>query len=313
MGAGVRDLKDINIISVPTIHKRIKDGDEEIIRLLETSPVLVVDECHHISAKTFEDCLQVSKAYYRFGLSATPLLRDDVSNMMVRGLLGDVVATVSNQELIDSGVSAEPTVYLLPVYVPDFCVRSKRGAPYETIYDEAIVFNNYRNEAIAKSAKHFLDKGKSVFTIVWRIDHGREVEKWMKQYGIECEFISGEGSTNQRNQQVLNSFKEKKLKCVISSSISDEGLDLPAMDVLIIGPGDKSSLKAIQRVGRGLRKKVGVPNVVTIVDFVDFTHRHLLNHARNRCSVYIKEGFKIYEVNLDWTQIEKRIGDELTR
>jgi superfamily II DNA or RNA helicase len=228
--------------------------------------------------------------------------------MLVRGLLGDAVTTVSNQELINAGISAEPTVYLLPVYVPDFCSKGKKGAPYEVVYDQAIVFNNYRNELIAKSAKHFLDKGKSVFTIVWRIDHGHEVERWMRQYGIECEFISGEGSTAQRNQQVLKSFKEKKLKCVISSLISDEGLDIPAMDILIIAPGDRSPLKVIQRVGRGLRKKVGVPNVVTIVDFVDFTHRHLLNHARDRCTVYVKEKIKIYEVlTPDWTQIEKRI------
>jgi len=310
LGAGVRDLKDINIISVPTLHKRLADEDEEIVKLVKETPVVIIDECHRSSARTFEECLKLSGAYYRFGLSATPFHRDDVSNLLVRGLLGDTVTAVSNTEMIEWGFSAKPTVYLIPVYVPDFTVRGKKGAPYETIYDEAIVFNNYRNEAVAKSAKHFLDKGKSVFVMVWRIDHGTEIERWMHQYGIETTFISGQ-TPAKHNTQILKQFKQKEIKCVISSSISDEGIDVPAMDVLIICPGDKSPLKTIQRVGRSLRKKVDVPNVVTVIDFVDFTHRHLLNHARERCSVYVKEKFKIYEVTTpDWDKIEEKSSGE---
>lgn len=305
-----RDLRDINIMTVPTLHKRLKAEDPEIIKLLKETPVVIIDECHRASAKTFELCLKASGAFFRFGLSATPFLRDDISNMSVRGLLGDTVSAVSNDEMIKWGFSAEPTVYLLPVYVPDFTSKGKKGTPYEQVYDEAIILNNYRNELVAKSAKHFLDKNKSVFIIVWRVspptDHGGEIGKFLKQYGIEYEYISGKTNA-EWNDRVLKDFKDKKLKCVISSSISDEGLDIPAMDVLIVTPGDKSVLKAIQRVGRSLRKKVDVPNVVTIVDFVDFTHRHLLGHSRERCSVYVREKFKIYEVlTPDWEKIEER-------
>jgi superfamily II DNA or RNA helicase len=146
------------------------------------------------------------------------------------------------------------------------------------------------------SAKRFVELGKSVFIIVFRIKHGQILTEMLRQAGVKAEFISGEGSTPERNHQVLKLFAEKKIPCVISTSISDEGLDVPAMDTLIIGVGDESALKTIQRVGRGLRKKKQGENVVTVVDFIDTNNPYLEKHSYSRLNVYSGMGMKIYEV-----------------
>jgi len=300
VGRGEVQLEDVNILSVASVAKKLEDP--LIKDILKNFPVVFSDECHHISALTWAKCLKESGAYYRYGLSATPLLRDDISNMTVRGLLGEEIASVTNEELMDLGISATPSVYLFEINFPTF----PRHYPYDKVYEESIVFGEKRNGLIVSSAKRFVDQHKSVFIIVFRIQHGQFLTEMLQKAGVEAEFISGEGSTPERNHQVLKMFAEKKIHCVVSTSISDEGLDIPAMDVLIIGVGDKSALKAVQRVGRGLRKKKQGENIVTVIDFVDVNNSHLQKHSQSRLTVYVNLGMKIYEVrNHNWDNVVK--------
>jgi superfamily II DNA or RNA helicase len=294
LGSGERDLKRVNIMSIATLRRKLKDP--EIEQLLKETPVVISDECHRISSKTWETCLQACGAYYRFGLSATPLLRDDISNMIVRGLTGDEITTVTNEELIQAGISATPSVYLFHINKPEF----PKHYPYDKAYEEGIVFNNYRNLKIVETAKRFVDKGKSVFTIVFRIAHGEELTRLMRENGMDVEFISGESGDN---QPILKDFKGKRILNIISTSISDEGLDIPAMDVLILAVGDKSILKTLQRLGRGMRKKSG-ENVVMIVDFLDTFSPYMKKHSHDRFTVYVNMGMSIFEVQ-DWSNIVK--------
>jgi len=301
IGGGEEEIRDINIMSVATVFKRL--DDPKILDLLKRESVVFVDEAHHASAATIEKCLKAcSNSVYRFGLSATALLRDDVSNMIVRGLLGDEIVTVTSADLIKAGVSAFPSVYLLKVTEP----KIPQHYTFDLAYDHGIMDNKVRNELIVSSADRFLKLDKSVFIFVWRITHGDILLKMFQDKKIEVEFISGKEKPDYI-KDVLDRFSAKKLKCVISSTISDEGLDVPAIDVAIMGVGFKAPLKTIQRMGRALREKVGTENVVTIVDFVDFhSKRYLLKHSIDRCREYLKMGVPIFEVvDNDWDNIKE--------
>jgi superfamily II DNA or RNA helicase len=169
-----------------------------------------------------------------------------------------------------------------------------------------IVNNSVRNTFIVDSAIHFLNLNKSIFIIINRIAHGELLRELFKKVGYSVPFISGQENP-EYIYSTLKDFENKNLKCIVSSSISDEGLSLPAIDVLILGVGNKSALKTIQRVGRGLRKKLVGENSVTIIDFIDRGSKYLYKHSVERCRVYIKLGIDIYEVlDSTWTRVEKR-------
>lgn len=303
IGGGEEDIKEVNVLSVASVVRKL--DEPHIKELLKNTPVIISDECHHITAKTWEKCLKLCEgAYYRYGLSATPLLRDEISNLVVRGLTGDEIVGITNKELIEAGISALPTVYLLNVREP----KIPAHYTFDQAYDTGILRNDYRNRLIVNSAKHFLAKDKSVFILVWRIEHGEILLDQLQKEGIEVEFISGRGTNTGQVQDVLNRFSRKELKCVVSSTISDEGLDVPALDVLIMGVGFKAPLKTIQRVGRGLRKKTVGENVVTIVDFVDWhSKKYLYKHSIDRAREYVNMGIRIFEVmDNEWKVIEER-------
>jgi superfamily II DNA or RNA helicase len=173
-------------------------------------------------------------------------------------------------------------------------------------YDIGIVTNPQRNTLIVDTARHFLALGKSVFIIVHRIEHGRILSEIFHRVGLEVPFISGEEDPNIIKSR-LKEFEKKTLKCLVSSSISDEGLDIPAVDILILGVGNKSALKTIQRVGRGLRKKDVGENVVSIIDFIDSASSYLYRHSVARIRVYVNMELDIFEVlDREWKEIEKK-------
>jgi len=75
---------------------------------------------------------------------------------------------------------------------------------------------------------------------------------------------------------------------LIASSIYDEGVDLPEVNVLIKASGGKSEVKTIQQVGRGLRPK---KEKLIVYDFNDMNSKFLSAHSKKRIKTYKQEGF----------------------
>lgn len=300
-GAKQRSFKDINIMSIVSVYKEL--DNPEILDILKQAPVVISDECHRVSGNMWVSILKKCNAFYRYGLSATALMRDEVSNMIVRGMTGDEITGITNQELTECGVSAKASVYLFDMNRFGSPVLAKRHT-FDVAYDIGVVSNPQRNTLIVDTARHFLNLGKSVFIIVHRIEHGRILSEIFRRVGLEVPFISGEEDPNIIKSR-LKEFENRTLKCIVSSSISDEGLDIPSMDVLILGVGGRSHLKTIQRVGRGLRKKIG-ENTVNIIDFIDRASPYLYKHSIARCSAYVNMDLKMYEVlDREWRKIKE--------
>lgn len=302
VGDQVKEIKDVNILSIHTIAKRLKDKDPEIEDLLAKTPVVFSDECHHVSAVSWEKCLRMCSAYYRYGLSATALMRDNISNMTVLGLIGDEIVTVTDEQLTEMGISAFPSVFLFDIDKPIF----PKHYPYDKVYEEGVVFNDYQNYLIGETVKLWTSIGKQVLIIVYRLAHGEKLKELINKIGIETEFISGQDKKAkiQYNDEVMDRFAAGGLPCLVSSTISDEGLDIPAIDVLIIAVGDESALKVVQRVGRGRRKKKDGDNVIIVVDFVHTNNRYLKKHSFARLEQYHKMGLKMYEIrDAGWQKV----------
>ena len=183
--------------------------------------------------------------------------------------------------LIDEGylsnikieIIACPTIYL--------------GKTWQEIYENGIVSSIERNSLICETAiKHF-KQGKKVMILVRRILHGKILENMFVAAFTPAVFLSGKDNAEYR-KETKELFNEVGGFVLIASTIFDEGVDIPEINVLIIAAGGKSEVKTIQRVGRGLRKKK--EGGVLVYDFNDYS-KFLNNHSMNRIKVYQKEGF----------------------
>jgi len=301
-------LRPVVVAMVQTLINRI-GVDEEVTEFFNNTQCIIVDETHHAQAKSYQEILAACRAPYRFGFSGTIEEQDQHTGMLVRANLGSVEFTITNNELIDLGVSAKPQIFLFETdagevtkdcmemayqeadqtYGGDYTKKDVLRYFYNFSYDLGIVHHTNRNECCLEIIER--NKKKSILIVVDRIAHGRNVRD-MIRYVEPCMFISGDEGEKNVRERALKEFKDGELRVLVSSNIIDEGIDISRIGVLVMLAGKKSKRQVLQRVGRSLRKKHGV-NTVKIYDFVDYGNRHLEKHSKQRIKIYKDEGFEI--------------------
>lgn len=299
-------IKPITIGMIQTLVNRI-GADQEITDFFEDAKFIVVDEVHHAVNASITGLLAASKAVWRLGCSGTIPDDDSYNGMLVRQYIGSVVFRISNDELIERGVSAKPQIYIheidstsllrgvfdeakqnLKVKLGEFSTQQMLKEVYKLSVSKGIVNNAERNNKVLDIIAQ--NQGKSTLIVVDFIEHGIIMEKLLKAAGIDASFISGESEIR---ESAFASFKAGTLHVLISTNIVDEGIDIARIEVLIMLAGKKSKRQVLQRVGRSLRKKKEGANVVSIYDFMDYGSRYLEKHARERLKIYKDEGFEI--------------------
>lgn len=297
LGDGLINLMPITVATIQTTiralggeYHRFDEEDEDdptdishqkdaIISMVETYPVVFFDECHHLPSDTcYAVAMQTEQAEYRYGLSATPY-RTDHHDLLIEAALGKKIVRINASILIDEGYLVPPSITFLPV------VSNGPKRPlhdYATIYHTEIIENNTRNKLIANKSRQLAKEGLTVLILVQQVRHG----KLLQQLLPEAEFLHGTDSSTRRNR-VWKEFREQKKKIVIATTLADEGLDVPSLGALVLAGGGKSETRALQRVGRVLRRSEHKEEAV-IIDFMD-SAPYLKEHSKNRWKIYQTE------------------------
>lgn len=285
----------ITIASVPSLYTNLKK--RKCQALLDKTQLLVADECHQVGADSWFQVMRSCNAYFRYGMSGTPLSRTDGADLRLLSVTGPTITQIRNKDLIERGISSEVEVLMIKVEKPD---NIHPRTPYPDAYDMGVMENTWRNHAISVVAGYFASQNLQSVILVKRIDHGKDLDKRLWTFHqksfLPHQFICGKEPSNVR-RKAIKDFSEGELRSLIATSILDQGVDMPSINVLILAGGGESSIKTLQRVGRGIRK--GETGKLIVVDFADFQNRHLLKHSLQRLKDYkAEECFKIREVTL---------------
>lgn len=268
---------------------------EDTLKLVSETKIVLVDEGHHSkSDTTFDTLLRFYNAPYMYAMTGSIDTKDKLSSQRLKGLYHKVIYTVSNDELIERGISAKPTINLIKVK-GNIGVTSEEDKNYMVVYEKGIVRFDVRNELIAGLTKKMVEKDKTSLLIVNRVEHGEILKEKFDSMGITSKFISGDTSTEDR-EVAKKEAKDGTLKVLIATSIFDEGVSINNIDVLFMVSSTKSLRLILQRVGRVLRKKSG-DNQALVFDFIDQTHIFLKNHAKDRIKIYKDQNFDIKYLN----------------
>ena len=286
---GVMDPKDIGIIGDGHFEpKKLTVGMIQSLwahrakakEVFSKNQLLICDELHHASSDTMMSVLNIIPGSYRFGLSGTPLRYEILADMKVMSVTGDLIYDLDNAYLIAEGYSARPIVHIGVVELKD---ERWWKADYQTAYDTLLVHNEQRNQKIADFA---LAQHGTVLILVDRVEHGFILQGLMPY----ATYVTG-SDTTARRRGVLDNMREAKDGIYIATPIFDEGVDVPGVNAVVIAGGGASSIRVLQRIGRGLRHKEGI-NQLNVLDFVDDTNRILFDHSDARITTYVEEGFE---------------------
>jgi len=114
-----------------------------------------------------------------------------------------------------------------------------------------------------------------------------------EEIGLRVPFISGKDPAFVR-KKTIDDMRQGRSGVMIASTIADEGLDIKPLQGLILAGGGKSSVKALQRVGRTLRPFKGKYSA-EIIDFND-NAKWLIKHSLARV--------RLYETEPDWVVLD---------
>jgi superfamily II DNA or RNA helicase len=305
IGDGVCKIERINIASIWTIGSALNiskkdictddefDSEEKvdltqkekIIELLEKTKVHIFDECHVVTCNTIQSIHKKINPEHIYGFSGTPY-RDDNTDLLINGILGEKIVDVSASELIAKGVLAQPIIKF--VAVPHI---SMPLAQYQTVYKLYISDSDIRNMIILQQTKELLDKKYTPLVLFKNIKHGETLFDMFVDAGIKCEILHGNDPLKRRTE-VKEMLVKKTINVILASTIFDLGVDIPILNGLVLGGGGKSSIRALQRIGRVIRFYPG-KKYAAVVDFYDQV-KFLKKHSQIRAEIYSSEkGFKV--------------------
>ena len=235
-----------------------------IPELVENYTQVIVDECHHIPALTFEQIVKNFKGKYILGLSATPNRKDELDPILYQQL-GNI-----------SYEYKKPKTHInrLLVIKTEFTSSADN---YAAIINE-LVSNEDRNRQIVKTIKENIDR--KILLLSDRIEHLNLLENILKEEKID--FVSVHGSQNKK-EQVENMQKVKTSSLILAtSSFFGEGIDFPHLNTIIFATPISFYGRLIQylgRIGRGNQECLAI-------DFLDSKNAMLNSTYKKRLEGY---------------------------
>lgn len=302
IGGGIIDIRDINVMTIQTAvralgKKYVKfDADdnaddqtpiekrkEDILNLLTHTKLSFSDECQHWRA---EICQLVARSlkesYYTYGMSATPY-RDEGDDLIIQACFGNKIAEINASQLIKAGWLVKPSIKIVHVRGPKSPFRQ-----WQQLYKDQVSENEEYNTMVSNIANAYVQNNRLVLVLVQQLAHGKRLANTIPG----SIFLSGKSSKKKR-QEGINQLRNRKISCIVSTVIFDEGIDVRPLDTVILSGQGKSRVRAMQRIGRILRPFEG-KTTATCIDF-RIHQKYLLQHSIEREKMYRTESEFIIE------------------
>ena len=288
VGGGKR--KPGGIVDVGVIQSLVRKG--EVDDIVADYGHLVVDECHHLSAVSFEAVACRAKAKFVLGLSAT-VTRRDGHHPIVFMQCGPIRFRASakaqaRQRPFGHRAILRPTAFRMPEKVDG------ERPPIQHVY-AALAADGDRNDLIFNDVLHALEAGRSPILLTERKDHAQYFADRLGRFARNVFLLRGGMGTRQRREvmQRLEDVSETEERILIATGrYVGEGFDDARLDTLLLTmPVSWKGILA-QYVGR-LHRLHPAKREVLVYDYVDDVVPTLRRMSEKRIRGYGSLGYSV--------------------
>lgn len=297
IGAGQQRIQDITIAMVPTLAH--ENNTKLLQDIGQRFGLLIQDECHHAAAASFRRIIQSFPARYRFGVTATPIRKDGLTQMLW-DVVGPKVYFVAPKRLIDQGAITPAKVERIyttfcPQALPmqrltafqQMNIRKQGRTPRPSLDTgalmEMLTRDPERNQLILDTILQLHEERSLVLTE--RVPHAHWIAASLAARGLRSMAMTGETSDRDRDA-ILSGLRDGTLPVMVSTpNLVGEGFDLPIIDTVFLIVPNGNITRTTQALGRVLRPAKGKDRG-RIVDFVDSGVPRLRDQAVTRDRVY---------------------------
>ena len=258
----------------------------EVKPLVEDYGQVIIDECHHISALSFEAILKRVKARYVLGLTATPTRRDG-QDPIIFMQSGPLRYSATRPASAPRDLAVIPHVLHVPIDLP-------ASAGIQTIFQH-LAIDQTRTEAIATAVRTLIERGRKILVLTERADHLAAISAALEGSAPAPFILHGRMSRRQRAETIawLDALPPDTPRTVLATGrLVGEGFDHPPLDTLVLAMPISWKGTLQQYAGR-LHREHAAKTDVRIIDVVDLGHPTLQRMWERRQKGYRAMGYRI--------------------
>ena len=269
----------IQTISKPDIMERF--GREHF-------DYIVIDEVHKAGASSYQRIIEYFKPAFLLGMTATPERTDGFD--IFKTFDYNVAYEIRLERALEEKM-------LTPFHyfgIRDLFIDGE-------VIDDFTEFNRLvcdeRVAKILQAAAHYGHDGDRVKGLVFcsRNEEAKRLSDAFNLQGLKTVALSGANSEMEREQAIerLESDDDaNRLDYIFTVDIFNEGIDIPAVNQIIMLRPTQSTIIFVQQLGRGLRKATG-KEYLTVIDFIgNYSNNYLIPIALYGDRTYNKDNLR---------------------
>lgn len=247
-------------------------------KIVKTFGTLIVDECHHIPANTFNRLVDSSYARYKIGLSGT-VERKDGRHVMLPDYFGHTRFTPPKENYMEPSIDVIQTK-----------IRFMDGAkiPWANRINDLVSQEEY-GKLICFLAAAYRKQGHKVLLLSDRVYFLKRIKETLGEY---CELITGEVSLEERETKIKK-VQEGKVDILLGTqSIFSEGISVNPLSCLILATPVNNTPLLTQLIGRVIREHPGKKDPV-VVD-INLKGKTAEKQAKLRLGHYLQQKYNVF-------------------
>ncbi|MFC5471566.1 DEAD/DEAH box helicase family protein [Cohnella suwonensis] len=275
------------IVDIAVIQSMNYKG--EVKEWIDEYGQVIVDECHHVSAYSFEQVLMKAKAKYVFGLTATPK-RQDGQEAIVAMQLGPIRMKIDAKMI---GNSRGFSLTVVPRYTSFKMPINMEKSGIQDVY-QYLVTDEERNTMIFNDILQSLEEGRSPLLLVERTSHAEYFEDRLRHFARNIIVLRGGMGKKQREavrQQIANVPDTEERVLIATGKLIGEGFDDARLDTLFLVHPISWTGSLEQYAGR-LHRAHANKQEVKIYDYIDLQEPVLMGMYKKRIKGYRKMGYR---------------------
>ncbi len=225
---------------------------------------VIVDECHHIPAVTFEQIVKQFFGRYILGLSATPNRKDGLQPILFEQL-GIIAYEHKKKKTFNNTLQVIKTEF------------TSNAENYAELINE-LSRDEKRNNLLIEQINIY--KNRKILVLTDRIEHINILETKLNNENVN--FVSIHGSLSKKEQEERMKLVESESLIIATTSYFGEGIDFPHLNTIIFATPISYYGRLVQylgRIGRGNQECLAI-------DFLDNKNAMLNSAYKKRLEGY---------------------------
>ncbi|MDW7760032.1 MAG: DEAD/DEAH box helicase family protein [Acidobacteriota bacterium] len=259
---------------------------ENLGELLDQYGQIIVDECHHISAFSFESILKQARALFVVGLTATPVRRDGHQPIIFMQC-GPIRHNAAKPDSAPAQLEVWPRMLKSPPL--------GENAAIQDVF-RILTTDAQRNHHMAQDIIAAFREGRKIIALTERTEHLERLLELLKVEVRPCFVLHGRMSKKLRAEvmQELAELDDSIPRVILATGrLIGEGFDHPPLDTLVLCMPISWKGTLQQYAGR-LHREHATKDDVRIYDYVEYDNPQLARMWDKRLRGYRNMGYVIH-------------------